>query len=196
MERIAAVVLAGGRSIRWGSEKAVAVVGGAPMIGHVAAVLSAGEALLAVNACETSGAAAWALERGLPVLPDPPGAPVGPLSGVLAGLEWARRQGVEVMVSAPCDTPNLPPDMAGRLCEALADAPAAFAVTADGPHPLCAAWPIALLPQLRKTLADGHPSARAWLAGVGARGVRFADARAFANLNTPPQVTSGPTRRI
>lgn len=185
MVKVVAVILAGGRSTRFGSEKAVAVVEGAPMIARVAAVLRSEAAALAVNATERSGAAAWAREQGLSVLPDAPGAAYGPLSGVLAGLEWAQAQGADVLVTAPCDTPWLPQDMVDRLVAGLGDAPAAAATTADGSHPLCTAWRTSLLPRLRETLRSGHPSVRDWLAEVGAAPVRFDDAPAFSNLNRP-----------
>ena len=201
MARTLGLVLAGGRSTRWGSEKAVARVGGAPMVAHVAAVLAQDCEGVAVNAPEASGAADWARARGLTVLPDAPGLPDGPLAGVLAGLVWAAAQGADGLVTAPCDTPELPPDLAARLAAELDSAPAAFAVTADGSHPLCAAWSLALLPSLRAELERGHPSVRGWLQEVGAREAAFAHAAAFRNLNTPPQdapsqVTSVAPRRI
>ena len=181
--KVVVVILAGGRSTRFGSEKAVALVDGAPMIARVAAVLREGGAPLAVNAPEASGAAAWAREQGLPVLPDAPGSPDGPLAGVLAGLQWAQSLGAEVLVTSPCDTPGLPHDMVRRLLEELAERPAATAVASDGSHPLCTAWCVSLLPRLREALSGGHPPVRAWLGEVGAVEVRFDDARAFHNMN-------------
>lgn len=196
MAGIVGVVLAGGRSTRFGSEKAMAVVEGAPMIARVATVLGAGGAPVAVNAPETSGAAAWARAEGLPLLPDAAGAPDGPLSGVLAGLDWAAARGAAALVTAPCDTPRLPPDLVPRLAQARGEAPAAAAVTADGSHPLCALWSVQLREPLRLQLAEVHPSVSRWLEQVGAAWARFAESEAFANLNHAPQVTSGPARRI
>ena len=186
MERVVGVVLAGGRSVRWGSEKAVAEVRGRPMIAHVASALTSVRLPVAVNAPDESGAAAWSRARGLPVLPDAPGAPEGPLAGVLAGLAWAQAVGADVLVTAPCDTPGLPRDYVRRLTASIGVAPAAFAVTADGPHPLCTAWRVTLLSRLREELARGHPSVQGWLAEADAAEVRFPRAECFRNRNTPP----------
>ena len=199
--RTLGVVLAGGRSTRFGSEKAMVEVDGAPMVARVAAVLAAGCEAVAVNARPDSGAAAWARTAGLALLPDPPGAPDGPLAGVLAGLHAAEARGCTWLLSAPCDTPWLPGDMGARLAAGVGDTRAAVATTAEGSHPLCALWSVALRPRLAAALAEGrHPSVRAWLREVGAAEVRFADAAAFLNLNTPvdaaPQVTTAAARRI
>lgn len=184
--RVLGLVLAGGRSTRFGSEKAVAVVDGAPMVSRVAAVLARGCEAVAVNARADSGAAAWARGAGLEVLPDPPGAPDGPLAGVLAGLAGAERRGAAWLLTAPCDTPWLPEDLGGRLMGEVGAAAAATAVTAEGSHPLCTLWSVRLRAPLAAALKDGaHPSVRAWLREAGAAEVRFAEAEAFANLNTP-----------
>ncbi len=183
---ILGLVLAGGRSTRFGSEKAVAVVDGAPIVARVAAVLARGGAEVAVNAPVESAAAAWARAHGLVVLPDPPGAPDGPLAGVMAGLDEAARRGAGRLVTAPCDTPWLPDDLVARLRAGVGQAPAAVAVTADGSHPLCTLWSPRLRPRLAADIAHGrHPSVRAWLREAGAAEVRFPQPAAFANLNRP-----------
>ncbi len=184
---IAGIVLAGGRSTRWGSEKAVARVGGAPMVARVHAVLARGCERVAVNAPRGSGAWAWAERAHADLAPDAPGLPDGPLTGVLAGLAWAEARGAELLAVAPCDAPGLPADYVARLHEGLGAAPAAVAVTDSGGHPLCALVRTSLRPQLEATLAQGHPSVRRWLDEVGAVGVRFPDEKAFANLNTRPR---------
>ncbi len=189
------VVLAGGRSTRFGSEKAVALVDGEPMIAHVAAVLARGCEEVAVSAPNDSGAAAWARSRGFRVLPDPPGAPDGPLADVLAGVTWTREQGAALLATVPCDTPRLPADFVDRLGAELGDAAAAFAVTSEGAQPLCALWRATLIDPLAITLTGGaHPAIRVWLRSLGAAEVRFEDPGAFANLNTP--VTNTSARRI
>ena len=188
--RVLGLVLAGGRSTRFGSEKAVAPVEGAPMVARVAAVLARGCEALAVNARADSGAAAWARGAGLETLPDPPGAPDGPLAGVLAGLELAERHGAAWLLTAPCDTPWLPDDFAARLMAEVRASAAATAVTAEGSHPLCTLWSVRLRDRLAAALKDGaHPSVRAWLREAGAAEVRFAEAQAFANVNTSAVLT-------
>ena len=183
--RTVGLVLAGGRSRRFGAEKALAALEGAPLVARAVAVLSGAATCVAVSAPEGSGAAAWAKAQRLPVLPDPPGAPDGPLSGVREGLRWARAQGAAVVVTAPCDAPDLPPDLASRLVVALGRASAAVARSPEGLQPLCAAWRLEALPMLEAALAEGrHPPVRAVLEALCAAEAAFEDAAAFANLNT------------
>lgn len=182
---IAGLVLAGGRSSRYGSEKAVARFDGETLLERELAVLRGDCAALAVSARPESGAATLAASLGLPVLPDADGAPDGPLAGVAAGLRWAAGLGAEALVTLPCDMPHAPQDLARRLIAGRGDAFAAFATTAEGVHPLCALWSIDLLASLDSALADGHPAVQGFLADVGAATVRFEDAAAFANMNRP-----------
>lgn len=182
---IVGLVLAGGRSSRYGSEKAVARLDGETLLERALAVLRGDCAALAVSARPDSGAAALASDLGLPVLPDADGAPDGPLAGVAAGLRWAAGLGAEALVTLPCDLPRAPTDLVGRLAEGRAEAFAAFATTAEGVHPLCALWSVDLLASLDSALADGHPAVQGFLTDVAAAAVPFADAAAFANMNRP-----------
>ena len=182
---IAGLVLAGGRSTRFGSEKAIAALDGRTLLEWGVAALQPQCGPFAISARPLSGAAALAARLGLPVIEDGVNAPDGPLSGIAAGLRWASSQGAEHLASLPCDMPHAPPDLIPRLTAARGDAFAAFAMTADGPHPLCALWSIDLLVSLESELARGHPAVQAFLADVGAVSVLFKDVAAFANLNRP-----------
>ena len=184
------MILAGGRSTRFGTEKAVALFDGEPMIAHVAAALLSGCEALAVNAREDSAAAAWAGLGNYTLLPDAPGDHDGPLAGVRQGLHWATGLGADALIVAPCDTPRLPHATATRLLEGLATAPAAYAVSSEGAHPLCGAWRTDLLPRLEAVLLEGHPSVRRLLDSWGAAQIAFPDTRAFANVNTPAEASS------
>lgn len=182
---IGGVLLAGGRSTRFGVEKAVARFRGAAMMDAVAARF-AGLGGVAISAAPGSAAAARAPELGAALLHDDPALPAGPLRGVLAGLEWAKAAGFEGIATAPCDAPLLPHDLFARLLRAGAGARAAFAITAEGEHPLCAVWSLEAHAPLRQALAAGeHPSVRRLLAQLGAVPLGFVAAGAFANANTP-----------
>lgn len=184
LERTGGLLLAGGQSRRFGSEKAVARFGDAPMMDAVAERF-AGFPAFAVSARPGSAAARRANFIQAPVLHDDPALPSGPLAGVCAGLAWAQDNKLEFLATAPCDAPLLPHDLFARLLGAIGSAPAAFAITASGEHPLCAVWRASLRETLEHVLSNGvHPSVRSFLAAQGARGVRFKDTRAFANANT------------
>lgn len=182
---IVGLVLAGGRSRRFGSEKAVAPYRGRLLLDWSLEPL-AGCRLRAVSAVPGSGAAAWAEALHLPVLPDAPGDPDGPLAGVRAGLAWARQAGAAWLATTPCDTPDLPGDLVARLADASTGVAGAYAVSPEGREPLCALWSTDLLESLSAVLAQGHPSVREIQDQLGLRPAAFVDARAFRNLNQAP----------
>jgi molybdopterin-guanine dinucleotide biosynthesis protein A len=185
LNTIGGLLIAGGRSSRFGAEKALALFDGAPMMDRATA-LFAGLPGFAISARSGSGAEARARQLGIDVVYDDPNLPSGPLTGVLSGLAWAKQHGFEFLATAPCDAPCLPANMVTQLAENIGAARAAFAVTSVGQHPLCALWSVGLHDALSDELRTGeHPAVRAFLAGIGAQGVHFAEAPAFANANTP-----------
>src|SRR5690349_24627084 len=102
------VVIAGGRSVRFGGEKAVALFEGTPLLMLAVRRLQPLCERVAVNARPGSEAAALAASSGLQVLPDLPRDPSGPLAGVRAGLAWARAHGAARIAVSPCDSPLVP----------------------------------------------------------------------------------------
>ncbi|MDG4648986.1 molybdenum cofactor guanylyltransferase MobA [Roseibacterium sp. SDUM158017] len=173
-----AVILAAGAGRRIGGGKALVPLAGRPLAAHVVERLAPQVSRIALNAAEAPG-----LERlGLPLLPDArPG--LGPLSGILAAMRWAGSQGAARVLTVAVDTPFLPDDLARRL--AAAGARAAFAETADGAHPTTGLWSVDLAGALDAALFQGTRKVRDWTRAVGAQTVRFDDADAFFNVNTP-----------
>ena len=87
----------------------------------------------------------------------------------------------------PCDTPLLPTDLFERLERALTldpASPAAYAVTSDGPQPLCCLLKPSVAAALAKYLDEQKASVIKWLEQLGACAVPFDDALAFSNFNT------------
>ena len=181
---VAGLILAGGRSTRFGTEKAMADLAGVPMVEHVAQMCFRACSLLAVSARSGSGAARWAEQRDLPLVEDRPTHPEGPLAGVHAGLEWAAKAGGDILVTAPCDTPGLPNDIVARLADAV-EGVGAVAANGEGHiEPLCAAWPISALGLLETALRNGqHPPVHELVTELGFRIVRLSQPEAFANIN-------------
>lgn len=183
--KIAAIILAGGRSSRFGAEKALAALGGRTLLERVAAHIAPGASDIAVNAPLTSETAVLARSLGYDVAPDSPDDAQGPLAGIKAALIWAELAKADLARLAPCDTPMLPADLYPRLHDALGDAPAIVAESADGLHPLCGIWrPQAHLPLTALMAGGRHPAVREALAEIGARVLAFPDPAAFANINT------------
>ncbi|HEY6456651.1 MAG TPA: molybdenum cofactor guanylyltransferase [Steroidobacteraceae bacterium] len=184
MTAIVGMVLAGGRSIRFGGEKAAAQLAGTALLIWAARRLQRNCSAVAANVRPGTQAEAIARANALPLLYDLPGDALGPLAGVKVGLMWARDRGATTLAVSPCDVPLLPDDLFLRLGEAAGGGPA-MAETSAGDQPLCALWPISTLPKVTEALQDGaHPATWRLLQSLGATRVRFADEPAFANVNT------------
>jgi len=175
---IKALVLAGGRGVRFGGDKALAALGGRPLIGHVIEGLRGQSLQPAEIAISANGDAGRFAGFGLPVLQDGEFAGLGPLAGLAAGLAWAGD--AEVLVTAACDVPVLPGDLVARLLPAPA-----FARAGGRDHYLAAAWPVSALPALLAQLrAGGSVKVERFARLLGARAVEFDDADGmFANIN-------------
>jgi hypothetical protein len=102
---VTGVVIAGGRSTRMGSHDKALI--GRPMIGHVIDRTRPQVERLTINA---NGDPSRFARFELPVVPDTIEDWPGPLAGLLAALEWARRETPEArfVASVAADTPFLP----------------------------------------------------------------------------------------
>ncbi len=191
---VAGLVLAGGRSSRFGGEKAAAALGGRSLLIWAVGRLQATCLRVAVNARPDTQAEALAMAHGLAVLHDAAGDADGPLAGIRAGLSWAAGNGARALAVSPCDTPFLPDDVFARLIQAAGPG-AAMAATAEGRQPLCAVWPVDALPLVAEALAGGgHPPTWQVLQRLGAVQVGFDAQEAFINLNTLEDLAAAEAR--
>jgi len=163
---VSGIVLAGGRSMRFGRDKLAEPVEGGPLIhraiGAVASVCT--EVLVALS---VEGASPDLAEVAVPVrIVRDPGPDAGPLGGILAGLEAAREPFVLV---AAGDMPSLRPDVLGLLVRRLeAEGIEAVTLTYRGrlePLP-CALRNGAALVAARRLAANSERSVRALLAAI------------------------------
>jgi molybdenum cofactor guanylyltransferase len=154
--KIAGVILAGGLSRRMGGgDKSLKSVGGEPILARVIARVRPQVAALCLNA---NGDPARFAEFGLPVVADSVEGHVGPLAGVLAGLDWAAANAPECshVASFPTDAPFLPEDLVRRLVNAVEQEEADMACAASGgrEHPVVGLWPVRLREALRKAMVE------------------------------------------
>jgi molybdopterin-guanine dinucleotide biosynthesis protein A len=192
--KVAGLVLAAGRSVRFGGEKAAAQLLGRSLLEWAAQRLSTVCANVAINVRAGTEAEAVAKALGFPTVYDVTGDARGPLAGVKAGLIWAQAQGASALAVSPCDVPGLPHDVYVRLRE-CAEGGAAMAETSSGLQPLCSLWPVAALPAVRAALAAGaHPPTWEVLERLGARRVLFEPPEAFANINTREDLSAAEAR--
>lgn len=162
-----------------GTDKALLPLSGRPLVSHVQDRLEPQVERLALSA---NGPADRLGFTGLPVLPDH--VSQGPLSGILAALDWA--EGADAVVSCAVDTPFLPCDLVPRLWLA-GEGGLAVAECGGRIHPVCALWPRAIAPDLRTFLASGGARMMEFCDRLGAAHARFAPGAPdpFLNLNTP-----------
>lgn len=181
------LVLAGGRGQRMGGlDKGLQRFAGRTLAEHVIGRMQPQVETLLISANRNHDAYA---AFGAQVVCDETADFAGPLAGMLAGLRATR---TDYLLTAPCDSPYVPEDLGERLAAALsasgADADAlplaAYAVTAQGPHPVFALLHRSLADDLAATLAAGEHRVRAWLARHKALQVHFGDERPFYNVNT------------
>ena len=179
------VILAGGQATRMGGgDKGLLPLGSGTILSHVIDRLEPQVAGLALNA---NGDPVRFAHLNLPVIADSIDGFAGPLSGVLAGLDWAAAQGASHIVTAAADTPFFPCDLVPRLLQAAEDAGTQIALsrTPDGRHPTFGLWPTALRDDLRAALNDGLRKVVLWTDQHGCATAAFPDDAAFFNVNTP-----------
>jgi len=154
--KVVGLLLAGGQSRRMGGgDKALRLLGGIPLLERVIERLRPQVDALVLNA---NGDPTRFANFALPVAADTVPGFVGPLAGVLAGLDWAasHRPDCPYVVSVATDAPFLPIDLVARLAEALDEAGADLACAASGgrSHPVFGLWPVRLRDDLRRAVVD------------------------------------------
>jgi molybdopterin molybdotransferase len=189
-ESISGLILAGGRGTRMGHvDKGLQPFRGKPMAAHVLERLAPQVSALAINANQNLDT--WR-EFGVPVWPDETTGFAGPLAGLETGM---RHSATPYVLTAPCDSPFLPADLAERLFAALQrdSADLAFAATEEPgmlrqPHPVFCLVKTELLPILSDYLAKGGRKMDGWYKDLKAVEVLFDDADAFRNINTKDEL--------
>lgn len=184
---ITGLILAGGRATRMGgADKGLVAIGGKPMVQHVIDRLRPQVGGLIISANRNRDQYARLAAR---VVADEHGAHeahAGPLAGMLAGLRAAT---VGWVACVPCDAPRMPVDLVVRLAGGLDDASAAVARTVDGVQPVFCLLSTRLAADLARKLRAGENKTEAWLRSVDAVVVDFEDPSAFANVNSPEDLT-------
>ncbi len=172
---ILGVVLAGGQSTRFGSDKALAELDGQTLLARAVAALSASCSKVVIAGRE-AGPAQGAVE----CIPDWPRANMGPLGGIAAGLRHARDHGFGSVLSCGVDSAGLPAD----LLTLLSPAPAYLEN-----QPVIGHWPVDAASIVEALLqSEGRHSMIAFATAANARGLQSANAP--ANINTPADLAA------
>jgi molybdopterin-guanine dinucleotide biosynthesis protein A len=188
---VTAILLAGGRSTRFGEDKGRIVSGGRTLLEHAAAALPAGRAATIVVVRPEQLAAYAGLLSDATVVPDDADLPEGPLRGVVTGLRSCRTAWAWVVA---CDQPVVRPALLAAFLEVADDRPV-IPVWNDRPQPLVALYPAAYAEDLAAFALSGVRSLtgavdRAGYLEFAADACRAVDpdGRSFLNVNTPAQL--------
>ncbi len=183
--RVTGVILAGGMGRRMGmADKGLQYLDGMPMVRHIIGRLAPQVKTLFINAnrnIETYRS------FGLPVFPDDPPDFSGPLAGFLTGLRHCE---TPCLVTVPCDTPFVSPELVEKLAAALPENQADLAVACVKTGGLCRPQPVfclmkkSVMPHLETFLKKGGRKIADWYSTLKTVDVCFNDPHAFENINT------------
>jgi molybdenum cofactor guanylyltransferase len=166
---IIGAILNGGRSRRFGSPKAQAIIDGSRLIDHVARQLRPQvDRMIVVGGPPLDGFEVW---------PDWPHPDLGPLGGLLGALR-AVTQDANV-ATAPCDALQMPPNWVVALpCPGVIKGAPTFGRWSPSQAQALESW--------LSTTTDR--SLRGWIAQSGATVMDWPDGSAFLNINQPKDI--------
>ena len=192
--RVAGIVLAGGSAKRMGRDKAFERLGSNTLMGAVIARVERQVDPLALNIRSNQVTQCRQFFPSYPTVFDfAEASEIGPLGGVLAGLDWAKRASAASLATFPVDTPYIPTTLVHQLVAVQntnRDCPI-VATDSQRVHNLCALWPLACFAPLRHLVIErGVRSVRQALDWFSAEHCLIsAPPHAFLNVNTPDDLS-------
>ena len=168
MMDIPGIILAGGLSRRMGGgDKGLLMLGETSIIERVIDKISPQVGSLAIN---INGDSSRFPDYKLPIIPDTIKGYLGPLSGILAGMEWAFKNGNRYIATVAADTPFLPDDFIKRLHAMVKSKNLNIGIAASRilstddvfMHPTFGIWEVGLKDDLRNALANDTRKIMFW----------------------------------
>ena len=165
---IPGIILAGGLSRRMGGgDKGLLMLGKTTIIERVIDKISPQVGSLAIN---INGDSSRFPDYKLPIIPDSIKGYLGPLSGILAGMEWAFKNGNRYIATVAADTPFLPDDLIKRLHAMVKSKNLNIGIAASRIlsgddvffHPTFGIWEVALKDDLRNALVNDTRKIMFW----------------------------------
>jgi len=180
-----AIVLAGGKSVRMGQDKALLLWNGRTLLEHCVANLREVTSEIVIVADRADRYALSGCRMAADLYPD-----AGPVGGIVTGL-MTLGAGRHMVVA--CDMPFIRMELLRLMLDAATEEWDAVVPEVDGrSEPLCAVYCDTAVPPLQRFLEEGQRAAHRALLSlrtrrIGEEDLRCADPdlRSFTNLNTP-----------
>ncbi len=192
-DRILGALLAGGKNRRYGSNKALEMIGGISLIDRALGVLDAVCPQVVIVANEPAPYE----HTGRPVRPDcRPG--TGVLGGILTALRWAVETGHDGALVLACDMPFVAPGLLAELIQRAGHDGISIAESGGprGMEPLCAVYGVGCVPYIEQALDRGERAVVSFFSDVSVcrlertRVQEFGHPeRMFFNMNSPEERT-------
>ena len=180
------VILAGGKSRRFGSDKAVAKLGDKSLIDYTINKLEPKFAEILVitnNPIQVS-------KNNIFFIKDTMAGQLGPLVGILSAMEWVKNndKNYEWIISFPCDTPFFEEKIIDKVINSQksSDKKLLFLKSGNKRHNIFGLWSIELMEQLRNDINQGARKVEDWANKIGTEIVEINSEsdKSFLNINT------------
>ena len=180
------VILAGGKSRRFGADKAVAKLGDKSLIDYTINKLEPKFAEILVitnNPIQVS-------KNNIFFIKDTMSGQLGPLVGILSAMEWVKNndKNYEWIISFPCDTPFFEEEIIDKVINSQksSDKKLLFLKSGNKRHNIFGLWSIELMEQLRNDINQGARKVEEWANKIGTEIVEINSEsdKSFLNINT------------
>jgi len=180
------VILAGGKSRRFGADKAVAKLGDKSLIDYTINKLEPKFAEILVitnNPIQVS-------KNNIFFIKDTLAGQLGPLVGILSAMEWVKNndKNYEWIISFPCDTPFFEEEIIDKVINSQksSDKKLLFLKSGNKRHNIFGLWSIELMEQLRNDINQGARKVEDWANKIGTEIVEINSEsdKSFLNINT------------
>lgn len=182
-ERMSGIILAGGKSRRFGRDKALAKLAGRSLLSRAINLLAVRcDEIIIVGRTDVEVEAfpkTATIRAVADILPD-----IGPVGGLLTGLTVSNSESNIVLA---VDMPFATVDLLDELLAAIDQADAAVPITDGRPQPLCAVYRQRCLPVLENYASNGGRAVYGFLDRIDFRGIELRQSDSLDDVDTREQ---------
>jgi len=180
------VILAGGKSRRFGGDKSKAKLGDLTLLDHAIQKLKKKFDEILIISNEENSKEITNVFYSKDVMEGQ----LGPLVGVLSSMDWilSNRKNYQWVMTFPCDTPFFNENIVDQIKQkqSQSDKKLFFLKSGEKRHNIFGMWSVDLKDQLRKDLEAGDRKVEDWANKIGAEIIELdpKDDNSFLNINT------------